>query len=347
MDFYKLREAATADERMETLCEFIDFWLGTPEVSHGEPANSLAEISLPDPLSTLYRCYGQWPSTGRENIGKFCVPPFSHQDCLVRLHRIRPTDDGKIIFLHENQGVWDCRTLPEGNDPPVWCYGDQANESGEYFTGEKQVCESLSRFLVTFTLQELTLGSQLQVCDDNLDALFDNKKSEVVPLWINGPYVHGNDYSFFIWGEVLVGSICDRNFFGASSETGIQFLTRNQGPINRISLLAGMPWTLDIDDDGSAKLRFLESPVDEECKTPAGTFEFPQLMETLDEMASDEGHYKTNPMVFFHRKGQRGGVQGRHLHDHQFVTGLFKQALDNGSGRHKRLTKLFRDGWPF
>jgi hypothetical protein len=36
-------------------------------------------------------------------------------------------------------------------------------------------------------------------------------------------------------------------------------------------------------------------------------------------LASDEGHYERNAVVFFHREGQRGGVLGKNVHDEGLV----------------------------
>jgi hypothetical protein len=331
---------------MDALCEFIDFWTGKPDVNYGESSSALAEISLPDPLKRLYGFIGQWPSTGREQIAEFGVPLLSYQDCLLRLNRIKIADDGKIIFLHENQGVWDCRTLPEGVDPPVWCNGDQVDEEGKDFRGERVVSDSLSQFLVTFALQEISLASRMEVCDDGLDEMFDNSRTDAVPLWLNGEYVYGRDHNFYMWGDVLVASMFDTKFFAANSDAGIEFLTSHQGPLNKIGLIVGMPWSLDINDDGSSNLRFLRGTTDESCEAPADTFDFPQLLEALQEMSSDIGHYEKNAMVFLHRKGFRGGVSGEHIHDHQFVTSLFEKALGASRTQCKALKKLFRQEWP-
>ena len=60
----------------------------------------------------------------------YVVPAFAKQDNLVALDRLKTEQDGKIVFVSENQDIWDCRTLAQGDDPPVWCYGDQWDEDG-------------------------------------------------------------------------------------------------------------------------------------------------------------------------------------------------------------------------
>ena len=145
---------------MAALCEFMEFWLGPRRSSYGESPQAIGEHSLPMPLKRLYEFAGRWPSLDYEGPIQYAAPALSHQDSLAALHRLKYEGDGKVNFLCENQGVWDCRTLAEGEGRlPVWCYGDQMDEHEKWFTGERLVCDSLSRFLVTFVLQELTCGS--------------------------------------------------------------------------------------------------------------------------------------------------------------------------------------------
>ncbi len=320
----RLLEAVTASARMDALCDFIEFWLGPRRPPFGESAEGLDERPLPLPLRRLYEFAGRWPDRESDEPVEYTVSALSHQDSLVALDRVKFEDDGKIVFLWENQACWHCRTLTNGDDPPVWCYGDHMNEDGTWFQGERLVCDSLSRFLVTFTLQELTLGSRLYLCDEGLARRFDAERASAVPVWSNGPYVHGSSQHYDLWGDVLVGALWGDGdpFLAANHHEGVEFLMKNQGPVIEIHLMRYGPWNLDIRSDGSAQARYQSEPIDERIEAPAGTFNFPEILAKLSSAASDEGQYERNTMVAFRRKGQRGGVRCQHLHDTALVTSL-------------------------
>jgi hypothetical protein len=341
-----LQRAATATARVDALCEFIEFWLGLRRPSYGEPVEAVAARPLPTPLRRLYEFAGRWP--GRDDHGpiRYAVPALSTQDALASLQHLKTAEDGKVIFLHENQGVWDCRTLFEGDDPPVWCHGDQADEHGDWFAGERLVCDSLSRFLVTFVLQELTVGSLLCLCDEGLVARFESERGSAVPVWTDGPYVHGGRHNYHLWGEVLVADAWDAHLLAANHPDGVRFLTENQGPVHEIHLMVWRPWTLDIRSDGSARLRYLSGQTDVAAEAPAGTFRFPDLLATVTAAGSDQGHYERNAMAYFPRKGQSSGLRGRHLHDGRLVSSLFRLALERAVVPNDALEKLFAAEWP-
>ena len=342
----RIEDATDANVRMDALCEFIEFWLGPRQASYGEPLESLAAHDLPMPLRRLYTFAGRWPAWDKKEPMEYVVPAFAVQDSLVALHSLKPEQDGKIAFLYENQGVWDCRTLVQGEDPPVWCYGDQMDETGSWFTGEKAVSNSLTRFLTTFVLQEISLGSRLYLCDEGLDDLYASQQDSVIPVWTQGQYVHGSIHNYYLWNHVLVAELWSNHFFCANDEEGVRFLTENQGPIEMIGVMMGQPWTLDIRSDGSARLRYLRGQTDESIEAPARTFDFPGLLELLPSVAVDQGHYERNAMVFFHRRGQSGGVRGRHLHDAKYITSLFEMALKEAVRPTNALKRRFKDEWP-
>lgn len=342
----KLLEAATPSARMAALCEFMEFWLGPRRSSYGESPQAIGERSLPMPLKRLYEFAGRWPSLDYEGPIQYAAPALSHQDSLAALHRLKYEGDGKVNFLCENQGVWDCRTLAEGEDPPVWCYGDQMDEHEKWFTGERLVCDSLSRFLVTFVLQELTCGSRVHLCDESLRACFEARRGSAVPVWTDGPYVHGTRHNYFLWGGVIVGNLWGDSVFAANSQEGVEFLTENQGPINMIGLRMGRPWSLDIQSDGSARIRHLTGQIDESANAPAGAFHFLDVLAKLSAAASNVGEFGQNATVYFHRKRQSSGVRGRHLHDGDVVTSLFRLALDRATEPNKALERRFAAEWP-
>jgi hypothetical protein len=346
----RLLEAVTAGDRMGALCEFIEFWLGPRRPSFGEAEGALDGRPLPMPLRRLYGFAGRWPHREDRGTIEHVVPALSHQDSLVALHELKSVDGGKVVFLWENQGNWDCRTLPEGDDPPVWCHGDHEDEHGNWFRGERLVCESLSSFLVTFTLQELTLGSLVCLGDEGLKDHFlsvrDMELSSAVPIWLEGTYVYGSPHNYYLWGEVLVAEFWGDPFLAANHEGGIEFLCENQGSIDSITLHVFPPWSLDVQPDGSARLRYLTGRIDEGADAPAGTFDFVGLIATLTALASDDGHHERSATVTFHRRGQAGGVRARYVREGGFVTTLFHFALLRATAKDTAVERRFEVEWP-
>jgi hypothetical protein len=344
----RLLKAETARARMDALCEFIEFWLGPPCSSPGESEWASRERRLPMPLGRLYECAARWADREHPAQRGHFVRIFTYQDWLVAPDHLTYDENGKVIFLEENQQAWDCRTWPEGEDPPVRCYRELADKPGVVHRSEELVCESLSRFLTTFVLQELTIGSRRHLTDDGLSARFAVERDSAVPIWIDGPYVYGGDhnYNFYLWGRVLVADFDgDGSFtFATNHEEGVRFLTENQGPVNGIHMMVWRPWTLDIRPDGSARLRYRLWQTTESAEVPAGTFDFPDLLATLSPAGSDEGHPERNAAVWFLRAGQ--SVKGKHLRDGGLVKALFRHALERATGPREALERRFATDWP-
>ena len=169
---------------------------------------------------------------------------FSIEDHLRPVDRLKPTPDGKLIFLDENSGNWTCATLPEGDDPPVWV--------AEVLDRQRQgewglVTESLSQFLVTFCLRELLFGSKFTLMDKGLEQLFESSKAEAIPLWTEGAYPNWDEkFSFYLLhGSVLVGDLGGGIWFGANHEEGIHFLESHQGEIREVGLALESSWSLE------------------------------------------------------------------------------------------------------
>ncbi len=237
-------EATTTAGRMDALCRFIEFWLGPRKEDYGESADAVGKFPLPMPLRQIYKFAGRWPRQDGLNLIPFAVPAFSHQDHLWKLDSVKRADDGKLIFLNENQGVWDCRTVVGVEEPPVWCVRDQLDEKGESFTLEKLVSNSLSRFITTCVLQELVLGSRLLFSDNacrdgGLCTRFESEKGHAAAVWLDGPYVYGHDNHFRLWNKVLVYNWDDSFWFAANDEQGAAFLREQQGPPVAVQLRAG------------------------------------------------------------------------------------------------------------
>lgn len=300
----RLIEAVTASARMDALCEFIEFWLGPRHPSFGETSQAVNERPLPLPLKRLYQFAGRWPDRNHQGPIEYTVPAFSHQDNLFALHNVEHKSDGRIAFLGENQEIWDCLTLSDGEDPPVWCDGDQFDEEGAGFRGEQLVCDSLSRFLTTFVLQELTLGSRLCLTDEGLKTRFHSERASAIPVWTDGPYVHGTGHNYYLWSDVLVAELGSDPFLGANHDVGVEFLTEDQGPVTLIGLILGPAWRLEIRRDGSARIQYSREQIEESAEVPFGTFDFSILLSALSAQASADGHHERNAMVFFYRQMQ-------------------------------------------
>src|SRR5690348_2133123 len=111
---FALQAAQSAKERMDELEKFIVFWLGPRKTEYGEPDSAIHRVSLPYPLRRLYSLAGKWSPVHGYRSDQPNV--FSVQDYLRPLDRLQQSEDGKVVFLVENQCCWTCATLPNGDD---------------------------------------------------------------------------------------------------------------------------------------------------------------------------------------------------------------------------------------
>ncbi len=339
-----LMGAVNSTERVEALCRFIEFWLGTRRPEFGEQSEAFVAVALPMPLQRLYEFAGRWPAVDGQSSQQKSA--FDCQDHLVPLDKVEYGSDGRLTFLCENQGCWCCRTLDHGDDPPVWCEGDYFDDEGDPVEGEQMVCESLSRFLVTFVLQEMTLSSRCTLSDAGLSSRFKAEISQAVPVWLDGPYVHGSGYNFYLWNNLLAAHLWGDYFFGANDPAGIEFLTANQGPVRLISLMVHHAWRLEIEADGSAKISYREWPIEEEASLPESLFDFDSLREQLTALADSEMATDPNVLAFFHRQGQNF-AEGQRLNQAEIALSLFRRAIAAISAENDMLAQLFLNRWPY
>lgn len=138
---FAFRTATTASERMNELENFIVWWYGPWKPKYGIPDTDL--YGVPYPLKQFYSFAGRWPSPDpRAKDEVFFAGSNGHH--LHPFVDVVGLPDGRINFFMEYQGDWDCHTLEDGDDPPVWMAVGARRP--------KKVCDSLSAFLVTHTL---------------------------------------------------------------------------------------------------------------------------------------------------------------------------------------------------
>jgi hypothetical protein len=161
------------DLLLASLEEFVTWWHGTRLPWYGIAEGKLDQAQLPIPLRRMYAFAGEWPGGKLQNV-------FSHQDVLSPFEWLS-IRDGKLVFVWENQGVWERGTDVEGPDPPVWVRVDE----GPW----EPLCDSLAQFLVTFCLHEAVYGCEYLATGDDIIGLMRARGKHVSPLWLNGPYV--------------------------------------------------------------------------------------------------------------------------------------------------------------
>lgn len=168
--FDRLDDPRYLQSRLE---DFIDRWHGWRKPWFGISAEKIALARLPDPLAWLYGFAGEWPGHG------YWPGLLGNQDCLIEFENLT-IQDGKLVFIAENQGVWNVGTESEGSDPPVWVRsGDEP---------WRRFDDSLTRFLVTFILHETVLGCRHVEADRNVLKRLADSGMHIAPLWIGHPY---------------------------------------------------------------------------------------------------------------------------------------------------------------
>lgn len=140
----RLLDAVTASARMDALCEFLEFWLRPCRTSPAESARVSCDVRAPMPLRRLYDYAASLSDEEHPLLRGTYIEIFTRQDWLLEPGSLTFDEEGRIIFLEENQQVWDCRTLPEGKDPPVWCHREVADKHGVVHVTEELVSKSLS-----------------------------------------------------------------------------------------------------------------------------------------------------------------------------------------------------------
>lgn len=244
-----LNEASDARERLEELGRFLEYWFGPRLPGFGEPPDRLEGRSLPFPLAWFYEFAGRWPpGVPGYTLEDFFYTGAAHHH-LYTLDMVEPRPDGRLEFYGEYQGDWSGLTLPEGEDPPVWIEGRWI-EGNDDVAGEKLVCDSLSRFLVTHCLMAMVYEYENSPCDVILGDDLPGRKpggldqggrrlvewflashGEASPLWDPSDCdLPSYDGTFFLLeGGILVYRCRGHYVFRAIHPEGIRFLEARLG----------------------------------------------------------------------------------------------------------------------
>ena len=197
------------DNKIKNLCAFVETWAGPSKPEYGISPDKI-DPRIPAPLRELYAFAGNWPNPRVNN--PYDIGLFQEQDCLISYEKLK-INGYRLHFVYENQSNWSCEVELDQDDPPVYCDIAEAFGEGEGF---EIVCDSLSHFLVTFCLQELTLSSKYM---GNFDCTSIDELSHIAikPIWLNGHYVY-NEPSHDYWlvnGKILIMCLHGEDFWFA------------------------------------------------------------------------------------------------------------------------------------
>lgn len=104
----RLTQPLTVGARLGILQDVAEYWNGPISGEDGIPEKELQYVAAPLPLRWWYLLAGRRP----EFIG--------YQNHLCPPEKLKASDDGRVSFYWENQGVYEWATLIDGDDPPVW-----------------------------------------------------------------------------------------------------------------------------------------------------------------------------------------------------------------------------------
>jgi hypothetical protein len=187
---------------------------------------------LPKPLRQIYCGLGGLIEMERSDIHSGGRRPFAAQDVLVKVDELERMD-GMVEFAWENQGCWSCRTPLEQDDAPVY------SDAGECYyerPGFLEVCNKLSHFLITLSLQEAVMSAPVVLAVENKSAA-DAVKAPLRPLWLNGKYVFDvpTHHFFDVPGhDVLVMEHLELGIWMAAHSPGVFEFLKPEAEYDRI-----------------------------------------------------------------------------------------------------------------
>lgn len=227
-----------ADVRMSGLEGFLQRFLGPRCPEFGCEEAEVERVKMPRPLDRFFRFAGRWPghNPAAPYANRFCM-----QDSLCAIRKNSYASalevmDGRLVFVHENQGVWVASTEQFGEDPPVWISEDCSHR--ESVRKWRQLERPLSHFLVSFTLQEVMFGSRIVSTATGTLKIFAESQIPIEPVWMNGEYAWGIDRpSYFLVGNsILVRQAINEGdgveWYGCSRREGEEILIAVGLPID-------------------------------------------------------------------------------------------------------------------
>lgn len=332
---FHLQDAKSADDRINALERFIEFWVGRRQPHYGEPDDVLAMVELPRPLQRLYRFAGRWLPDRFSNHPQPPAHMFCVQDELLELAALHTSADGKLVFLRENQSVWHAATECQGEDPPVWISEDRVGPPWQL------ACDSLSKFLVTHCLQELFFGSRCTLSDEVALEPIRSELEQAEPLWIDGLYAMTGPYNFYLLGtDCLVADSVDGKWISANSDRGVAFLKSLENQILRITIETPSEWFLEIRPDGSATLFYFRVPA-ARAQVPPGTFDFEELVARLYATPGVAQIYNVFTLTFSPRPHSRWPVP-----QSDKLRGIFSLAISRAISQEPRFHEMLRSRPP-
>ncbi len=212
------------EQTIERLKAFICKWAGPAKPQYGI-RRDLIPSDLPAVLKDFYAFAGNWPNPSLDfNPSSTGSGPklFQAQDIWLEPDELE-REDGRIVFLSENQCAWNCSVEAGRDDSPV--YSDAARLWDDRLEGSEIVCPSLPHFLTTFCLQELVFGSRyFGKLEGSLDpAVF---RETLNPIWLDGYYVFNEpSHSFYLCGDnLLIMDYYSDVWYGSLDESALALI---------------------------------------------------------------------------------------------------------------------------
>lgn len=193
-------------KRLDALEAFVEHWMGPRLPEYGATPDQLDHLQLPVPLRRLYAFCFNWP---REHGLPGGIPLLSIQNQMLLTQSTSEPQPGVppglLCFASENQGVTRWVTCFDGDDPPVYGLDYEEDEFYKSADGEVherwfKIADSLTDFLVGFTLYELALANCIWQLTP-LTELFQSQPDLLKPLV---SHVHGYPREIYLYGDDLL-----------------------------------------------------------------------------------------------------------------------------------------------
>jgi hypothetical protein len=183
---FSFHNAQSPDELFAILENFIEFWCGQRKPEYGVPEQLLKTVPLPCFLKRLYAFAGKWPNLKEPEYSPML---FGIQDQLVPFEQLKFRNN-RVYFLDVNQN--GCTVFAEIGKPDPSVFHETWHHATQ--TTCPQYVDTLSRFLITYCLQELVFGATYDFyCEEEgILEVCQEFGFSVELLWKNGQ---------FLWGE--------------------------------------------------------------------------------------------------------------------------------------------------